>query len=139
MCRRGHKPSWIACRVIENVPLMIAWLAMMVATVASTTSGTCRDSRAQHEKRIAVRRHGAVDHDRGLAGIVEQQRRQHQAIPGEPDRPRAEMTHVGIKRLGAGGAQEHGAQDEETGEAVPEQVAKAVARIERRQHAGMAA
>ena len=39
MCRRGHSPSWIACRVIENAPLMIAWLAMMVATVASSTSG----------------------------------------------------------------------------------------------------
>ena len=41
MCRRGHRPSWIACRVIEKVPLMIAWLAMMVAAVASATSGTC--------------------------------------------------------------------------------------------------
>ena len=41
MCRRGHRPSWIAWRVIEKVPLMMAWLAMMVATVASTTSGTC--------------------------------------------------------------------------------------------------
>ena len=41
MCRRGHNPSCIACRVIENAPLMIAWLAMMVAMVASATSGTC--------------------------------------------------------------------------------------------------
>jgi len=40
MCRRGHNPSWIACRVIENAPLMIAWLAMIVASVASRTSGT---------------------------------------------------------------------------------------------------
>jgi hypothetical protein len=29
----------MAWRVIENEPVMIAWLAMMVATVASTTSG----------------------------------------------------------------------------------------------------
>ena len=41
MCRRGHNPSCIACRVIENAPLMIAWLAMIVAIVDSTTSATC--------------------------------------------------------------------------------------------------
>jgi hypothetical protein len=31
----------MAWRVIEQVPLMMAWLAMMVAAVASTTRGTC--------------------------------------------------------------------------------------------------
>ena len=39
MIRRGSQPSWIACRVIEKAPVMIDWLAMMVATVASTISG----------------------------------------------------------------------------------------------------
>ena len=29
----GIQPSWMACRVIENAPVMIDWLAMMVATV----------------------------------------------------------------------------------------------------------
>ena len=29
----------MACRVMEKEPVMMAWLAMMVASVASTTSG----------------------------------------------------------------------------------------------------
>ena len=33
------KPSWIACWVTEKAPEMTAWLAMIVATVASRTSG----------------------------------------------------------------------------------------------------
>ena len=48
------------------------------------------------------------------------------------------MTHVGIKRLGAGRAQEDGSQDQETREAVSQQVIKAVAWIEGQQHAWMA-
>ena len=40
MFRPGNQPSCIACRVSENAPVMIAWLAMIVANVASTTSGT---------------------------------------------------------------------------------------------------
>ena len=39
MRRRGSQPSWIACRVIENAPVMIDWLAMIVAIVARTTNG----------------------------------------------------------------------------------------------------
>ena len=39
MVRRGSQPSWIAWRVIEKAPVMIDWLAMMVATVASRISG----------------------------------------------------------------------------------------------------
>ena len=37
--RRGMKPSWIACWVTEKAPEMTAWLAMIVAAVASRTSG----------------------------------------------------------------------------------------------------
>ena len=36
---RGRKPSWIAWRVIEKTPVMMAWDAITVAAVASTTSG----------------------------------------------------------------------------------------------------
>ena len=39
MIRRGSQPSWIAWRVIEKAPVMIDWLAITVATVASTISG----------------------------------------------------------------------------------------------------
>jgi hypothetical protein len=38
--RRGIQPSRIAWRVMEKAPVMIDWLAMMVATVASSTIGT---------------------------------------------------------------------------------------------------
>ena len=33
------KPSWIACWVTEKAPEITAWLAMIVAIVASRTSG----------------------------------------------------------------------------------------------------
>ena len=39
MVTPGSQPSCMAWRVIENDPVMIAWLAMTVATAASTTSG----------------------------------------------------------------------------------------------------
>jgi hypothetical protein len=39
MARRGRSPSWMACRVKEKAPVITAWLAMTVATVASTTMG----------------------------------------------------------------------------------------------------
>ena len=40
MFRPGNQLSCIACRVSENAPVMIAWLAMIVANVARTTRGT---------------------------------------------------------------------------------------------------
>ena len=68
------------------------------------------------------RRRRAVDHDGRLAGIVKQQGRQHQTVPGEPDRPRSEMAHVGIKRLGARRAQKYRAEYQKAGDAVSEQI-----------------
>ncbi len=118
---------------------MIDWLAMIVASVASTTSGTWSGARTQDEERIGVDRNRAF-HDRGgLPSIVEEQHGKDKPIPGEADRPRPEMSHVGIERFGAGGAQEHRAENQEAGEAVAEQIGKAIARIERDQHAGMLA
>ena len=40
MAKRGSRPSWIAWRTSENVPVMTAWLAITVAAVASTTIGS---------------------------------------------------------------------------------------------------
>ena len=45
------------------------------------------------------------------------------------------MTHVGVKRLGAGRAQEQGAQNQKSGKAVPQQITKAIAWIEGHQNA----
>ena len=52
MWMRGSRPSWIACRVIEKAPVMIAWLAMTVATVARTTSASCKPFRTKIVERI---------------------------------------------------------------------------------------
>ena len=114
---------------------MIAWLAMIVATVASTTSGTCKAS--GHSEKNGLAPAAAVDHDRGLAGIVEQQARQHQPVPGDADRLGAEMAHVGVKRFRAGSAEKNRAEHQKAGEAVAEQIGEAVARIERHQHPRM--
>ena len=37
---RDRWPSWIACPVSENTPEITAWLAMIVASVASPISGS---------------------------------------------------------------------------------------------------
>ena len=39
MVSRGISPSCTACWVKEKAPVITAWLAMTVATVASTTRG----------------------------------------------------------------------------------------------------
>jgi hypothetical protein len=39
MASRGSRPSWIAWRVKEKAPVITAWLAMTVATVARITIG----------------------------------------------------------------------------------------------------
>ena len=44
--RRGSRPSWIAWRVSEKAPVITAWLAMIVATVAMMTSGRMKPSGA---------------------------------------------------------------------------------------------
>ncbi len=38
--KRGSTPRCIACCEIENAPVITAWLAMMVATVARITIGS---------------------------------------------------------------------------------------------------
>ena len=48
---RGIQPSWMAWRVMENAPVMIDWLAMMVAIVASATMGTSSTG-GQRRKKI---------------------------------------------------------------------------------------
>jgi hypothetical protein len=53
----------------------------------------------------AVRGHPFFDHDGGLTGIVEHQARKYDGRPSKSDRPRAEMSHVGIERFGSGDAE----------------------------------
>ena len=65
--------------------------------------------RAQTIKNVAVGRR-AFQHQRGLPGIIQDQARQDDEVPGEADRNRAEMAHVGVKRLGAGDAKKDAAE-----------------------------
>lgn len=47
---------------------------------------------------------------RPLAEIIQQQSRQHQQAPGQPDRPPSKMAHIGIQRLGAGNGKKDSAK-----------------------------
>ena len=51
--RRGSKPSEIACWVSEKAPVMTAWLAMIVASVAMMTTHGRIDSGAMRKNQSA--------------------------------------------------------------------------------------
>ena len=82
--------------------------------------------------------HALVEHDGGLAGVIEHQARKHDGRPRQPDRPGAEMAHVGVERLGAGDAEEDAAQDGEARESAMGEIGDRVARVEPEQHRGVA-
>ena len=96
---------------------MTAWLAITVAAVASTTIGSSSALGDQAIERILDRRR-MRQHQRALAEIIDQQRRQHEAEPGALDRLAAEMAEVGIERLAAGDGEEHGAERDQADVAV---------------------
>ena len=75
------------------------------------------------------------EHQRALAQIVERQRRQHDGKPRNLDRTAAEMPEIGIKSLGSGDGEKHGAKRKQSNDAVVQQEIDAVERIERPQHA----
>src|SRR5262245_10533243 len=74
----------------------------------------------------------------GLARVVEQQRRQHQAVPHRPDRFAANGPHVRIKGLAAGDRQEHGAEHDESGARIVEEECNRMRRVEGSDDAGLA-
>ena len=96
---RGMRPSWTACWVSEKAPVMTAWLAMMVAMVASRMKGN-EDRLRHHQEERVFQRLGARKHQRPLAEVVQRQGWEHQHQPGELDRSPAEVAHVGVKRFG---------------------------------------
>ena len=133
---RGRRPSWIACWVSEKAPVITAWLAMMVATVASADHRQQRPVRIEQEEGVLdLRRIG--EQQRALAEIVQGEAGQHEAEPGGLDRLAAEMAHVGIERLGAGDGQEHGPEGEQARRAVGGEESDAVGRADRGQDAGV--
>src|SRR5437667_43876 len=91
----------------------------------------CPAGREQVER--ILDRGRVVNDQRALTEIAEHQRGQHEEQPRAPNRDRAEMAHVGVKRLGTRDRQHDCAQREECGERVAGQESERVRRIERRQ------
>ena len=121
----------MACRVSEKAPEITACDAMTVAVVASMTSGMPAQSGTEVEERVldGVRMR---EQQRALAEVVEQQRRQHERVPGQPDRPPAEVAHVGVQRLAAGdGQHDRAPSDEEAVHAVLDHEGDRVVGVER--------
>src|SRR5882762_6104723 len=92
--------------------------------------------RAEAIEDVAVDRL-ARDGDGCLSRVVEYQAGKHDGRPGELDRPRAEMTHVGVQRLGACHAQEHATEHERAGCAAVQQEVQADQRVQRIQYRRM--
>ncbi len=109
---------------------MMAWLAMTVASVERDDHRVEQPIGRQHEERIGVAA-GVLQHNGGLAGIVEKQRRQDDGRPGDPDRLAAEMAHVGVHGFSAGHAKKHRTEDGEARDAMVDQERRRIKRIDR--------
>jgi hypothetical protein len=73
--------------------------------------------------------------ERPLAEVVDQQRRQDKAVPGDADWTLAEVTHVGVERFAAGNGQHHRAQHREPAPSVHGEEAERPAWVHRHEHA----
>ncbi len=99
------------------------------------SNGCKRDERQEQRRRTkpienVFARGRAVEYQRRLPCIVEDETWKHQYRPGKPDRPRAKLPHVGIKRLRPCNAKEHRAENDETAETVCQQVVQTIAGID---------
>src|ERR1700733_12940355 len=65
-----------------------------------------------------VRRRRSFEHQSGLASIVQAQTWKNNKRPGQTNRARAEMAHVGVKRFGYGYTEKNATQNEKAGKAV---------------------
>jgi hypothetical protein len=92
----------------------------------------------RHQVEGVPDRRRVFEQQRALAEVVEQQRRQHQAEPGQAYRPPAEVAHVGIQRLGARDDEEHAAHGEKAQRRIGRKEGQRVARPQPGQHRGMA-
>ena len=84
--------------------------------------------------RTDARRSGSSSSSAPWPEVVQDQRRQHQREPRQPDRMLAEVAHVRVERFAAGDDEEHGAEHGEAGEAVGDEERDRVPRIERAEH-----
>ena len=76
-------------------------------------------------------------HQRALAEIVDQKRRQHEIEPSRLDRLASEVAQIGIERLAAGHGEKHRSQRHQSDRPVREQEVNAVPGIDRGQHRGV--
>jgi len=73
---------------------------------------------------------GVSENKRALTEIVQQQGGQHIRAPGDPDRPLAEVSHVGVDALGAGDGKHHRAQRQKPGNAIVDEKSQRVRGID---------
>jgi hypothetical protein len=67
--------------------------------VANTARGITAHPGAIRKKGFPTCWPGLLASKGGLAEVVQQQRREHQGVPGQLDRPTTEVTHVGVQRF----------------------------------------
>ena len=116
--------------------MITAWLAMTVATVASTTIGSSNISGTSTIERI-VDRARVGEHQCALSEIVDQQSRKNEIEPCDLDRLAAEMSEIGIERLAAGDGKEDRAERDQAERAVFNEKPDRIIRVDRGQHAGI--
>ena len=87
-----------------------------------------RTGRQEVERILERPRH--AQNEGTLAEVVEEERRQRDEEPGEPDRTPPEVAHVGVERLRPGDGQHDGPQDEKPRHPVVHKHLRAVPGIE---------
>jgi hypothetical protein len=87
-----------------------------------------------HPVKRVLDRGGIGQHQRALAEIVDQQRRQHEIKPRGLDRLAPEMTQIRIERFTAGDREEYRAQRHHSDRPVRQQELDSIQRIDRGQH-----
>ena len=87
-----------------------------------------------HEEERVIQHPWIAQHQRPLAEIIDDQRRQNEEQPGDLNRLAAEMAEIGVKRLGAGDGKKYGAQRQQTDKAVADQEAQGKHRVEGEQY-----
>ena len=78
-----------------------------------------------------------VEEERRLAGIVEEERRQHDSVPGGHDRISTDVPHIGVERLAPGDRQEDAPENGKTTPTVVHQEGDGVSWVDRGEHLRM--
>ena len=87
------------------------------ATIAASVDDQQRPKQGAGRELIKrIGRGGRIaQNDRALTEVVQQQRRENDGEPGDADRSFAEVSHVGVQRLGTSDDEDHSAEDQGAG------------------------